>query len=87
MCTSIDASAHGPLGEGDAAAFVPRLAGQHTDYLVRQFYDAVDGRRPNMGGDHARLLATLERAEILGVADYLARLMPYPKQAGMKGDL
>ncbi len=80
-------SCHGPIGEGDDKRMIPRLAGQNSDYLIRQFYDAVDGRRPNMDGDHARRLAKLERDDILGVADYLSRLMPAPEKAGMKGDL
>jgi cytochrome c553 len=80
-------SCHGPIGEGDDARMIPRLAGQNSDYLLRQFYDAADGRRPNMGGAHARLLSKLERDELVGVADYLSRLMPAPEKAGVKGDL
>ncbi len=72
-------SCHGPVGEGDAARLMPRVGGQHYEYLLRQFYDAVEGRRPNMEGDHARLLARLERADIVGVADYLSRLSPKPR--------
>ncbi|MGH8286587.1 MAG: c-type cytochrome [Steroidobacteraceae bacterium] len=80
-------SCHGPIGEGDADDVVPRLAGQHSDYLIRQFYDAVEGRRPNMDGEHARRLAKLDRDEIVGIADYLSRLTPSPEKAGMTGDL
>jgi cytochrome c553 len=80
-------SCHGPIGEGDNARMIPRLAGQNSDYLLRQFYDAVDGRRPNMRGQHARRLEKLERDDLLGVADYLSRLMPAPEKSGMKGDL
>jgi len=67
---------HGPVGEGDAAHVVPRIGGQHYEYLVRQFYDAVDGRRPNMDRQHVSLLARLERDDVVGVADYLSRLAP-----------
>lgn len=73
------ASCHGATGAGNAASRVPRLAGQHFVYLERQLYDAVDGRRPNMGGEHARRLKRLDRADILGVADYLSRLLPEPR--------
>lgn len=66
---------HGATGEGDDAALVPRLAGQHAAYLVRQLYDAVDGRRPNMSGAHARRFEPLEREDIVGMADYLSRMM------------
>jgi Cytochrome c553 len=66
-------SCHGPAGEGNADKLVPRLAGQHYEYLVRQIYDAVDGRRPNLSRKHIRLLAKLERDDILDVAEFLSR--------------
>ncbi len=65
---------HGRAALGDAARAVPRLAGQHYEYLRRQIYDAVDGRRPNFSPSHIRLLAHLERDDIAGIADYLSRL-------------
>ena len=66
-------SCHGPLGEGDAARGVPRLAGQHYAYLYRQFFDVVEGRRPGMSTIHQRLMTALDREQIIGIADYLAR--------------
>lgn len=66
-------SCHGSAGEGDSKHAVPQIAGQHYEYLRRQVYDAVDGRRPNFSAAHVRLLARLERDDIAGVADYLAR--------------
>lgn len=67
------ASCHGREGEGDATKLVPHLAGQHYEYLLRQMYDAVDGRRPNFPDEHVRLLARLERDDIVGLADFLSR--------------
>jgi cytochrome c553 len=67
------AQCHGAAGEGNAKEVVPRLAGQHYAYLLRQMYDAVDGRRPNFSRSHVRLLARLERDDLVGVADFLAR--------------
>jgi cytochrome c553 len=67
------AKCHGPRGEGDDAGAIPRLAGQHYRYLLRQMYDAVDGRRPNFSREHVRLLGELERDDLVGVADFLAR--------------
>jgi cytochrome c553 len=64
---------HGPGGEGDQAELVPRVAGQHYEYLLRQIYDAVDGRRPNFSGSHVRLLKKLDRDDIVGLADALSR--------------
>jgi cytochrome c553 len=67
-------SCHGESAQGDAKRMVPRIAGQHYDYLMRQIYDATDGRRPNFSPTHIRLLATLDRRDIVGLADYLSRL-------------
>ncbi len=64
---------HGQRGEGDDLSMIPRLAGQHYEYLLRQMYDAVDGRRPNFSPDHIKLLARLQRDDLMGVADFLAR--------------
>jgi len=83
---------HGRAAQGDAARAVPRLAGQHYEYLRRQIYDAVDGRRPNFPPAHIRLLARLDRDDIAGIADYLSRLgarptasPPQPLRTGGKG--
>lgn len=67
------ASCHGRNGDGDAAQAVPRLAGQHYDYLLRQMHDAVDGRRPTLSREHVKLLAKLDYEELQGLADYLSR--------------
>jgi cytochrome c553 len=67
------AECHGPGGEGDDQKTTPRIAGQHYEYLLRQMYDAVDGRRPNFSAAHIRILARLERDDLVGVADFLAR--------------
>lgn len=75
------ASCHGSAGEGDAVALVPRLAGQHYAYLLRQFYDAVEGRRPNFPRDHVRLLEQFQRDELTGLADWLARATVAPAAA------
>jgi cytochrome c553 len=67
-------SCHGAMGQGDDLQRAPRLAGQHYEYLLRQMHDAVEGRRPNFPRDHIRLLEHFERADFVGVADYLTRL-------------
>jgi len=65
---------HGTSGQGDPDHGIPRLSGQHYEYLRRQMYDAVDGRRPGFPPSHVRLLAQLEHDDIAGVADYLSRI-------------
>jgi cytochrome c553 len=67
------AECHGNSGEGDGRALTPRVAGQHYAYLLRQLYDGVDGRRPNFSAGHIRILARLQRDDLVGVADFLAR--------------
>jgi len=69
-------SCHGPEGEGDATAFVPRVAGQHYGYVLREMHDAVEGRRPNFSIKHIRLLQKLDHDDFVGVADFLSRMGP-----------
>jgi cytochrome c553 len=67
-------SCHGADAEGDAKSGVPRLAGQHYAYLMRQMYDAVDGRRPALPRLHSQRIAPLDFEQVRAVSDYLARL-------------
>jgi len=69
-------SCHGASGQGDLERVIPRIGGQHYEYVRRQIYDAVDGRRPGFPAAHVRLLARLEHDDIAGVADYLSRIAP-----------
>jgi len=66
-------SCHGAEAQG-AESGVPRLAGQHYGYLMRQMYDAVDGRRPALSRLHGKRLAPLDFEQVRAVADYLARI-------------
>jgi cytochrome c553 len=68
------ASCHGPSGAGDARKVVPRLGGQHYGYLMRQMYDAVDGRRPTLQRVHPRRIEPLDFEQVRAVADYLSRI-------------
>jgi cytochrome c553 len=67
-------SCHGRAGAGDATAGVPRIAGQHYAYTLRQFHDAVEGRRPNFPAEHVRMLEDFERDDLVGLADAIARM-------------
>ena len=64
---------HGATGQGNADRGVSRLAGQHPEYLIRQFIDVVEIRRPRLSKTHAPLLRELQRTELEGIADYLSR--------------
>ena len=66
-------SCHGAQAEGTKAG-VPRLAGQHYAYLMRQMYDAVDGRRPALSQLHSKRLAPLDFEQVRAVSDFLARI-------------
>jgi cytochrome c553 len=72
--TSNCASCHGKEGEGDDVEAVPMLAGQHPAYLVRQMYDAVDGRRPTLTRLHSQRIKPLDFEQLHAVADYISQL-------------
>jgi cytochrome c553 len=68
------ARCHGEKGEGDAAAFYPKLEGQHYHYLVRQIIDFAGGRRDNAHADMIEASVGLSADEVSVVADYVSRL-------------
>jgi cytochrome c553 len=72
-------SCHGVSAEGNDRKIIPRLAGQHYGYLMRQMYDAVDGRRPSMVRSHPPRMAPLDFQEVRGLADHLSRIEPDAK--------
>lgn len=65
---------HGTGAEGSVVRVIPWMNGQQSAYLLRQFYDAVDSRRPSLKADHARLLEGLDRDQLQGLASYINRL-------------
>jgi len=67
-------SCHGVDGVGDGSNGVPRLGGQHYGYLLRQMYNAVDGRRPTLPQLHSTRIEPLDFNEVRAVSDYLSRL-------------
>jgi cytochrome c553 len=76
------AACHGGNGGGDALHHVPPLAGRAAAALVRQITALKDAAGPGgSGGNHARSLAALNAAQIEGIADYLASLVPPPSAA------
>jgi cbb3-type cytochrome c oxidase subunit III len=67
-------SCHGRDAEGNAERGVPRLAGQHYSYLVRQMHNAVDGRRPALPALHSQRIDPLDDEQVRAVSDFLARI-------------
>lgn len=68
------ASCHRSRGEGDDAEAVPMLAGQHPAYLLRQMYDAVDGRRPTLAQLHSKRIKPLDFEQLRAIANYLSAI-------------
>jgi cytochrome c553 len=67
---------HGRLAEGDLRRVLPRLAGQHYEYLLRQLNETAVSQRPGMDEMHVKRIGALSEAERAAVAKYLARLTP-----------
>lgn len=66
---------HGAEGLGRAA--IPRLAGQHEDYLIQQMQAFKSSQRNNDADSQMRVISRLlSEAEITALAAYLARLQP-----------
>jgi len=64
---------HGARGEGSDERFVPRVAGQQYEYLLRQLHDTIEARRPNMRAQHLRLIEACSMEELMGLAAYMSR--------------
>jgi cytochrome c553 len=88
------APCHGDSGAGDASSAVPRLAGQHFSYLVRQMHNVTadrGGQRPTFPREHTMLLQRFDDADLIDLADYLSRLgqagnaTPQPDVSGTGG--
>jgi cytochrome c553 len=69
---------HGPTGAGVEDILVPRVAGQHYEYLLRQLDDALSGRRPTLVESHAALVRSLSRDDLGSIAAYLASTADEP---------
>lgn len=66
---------HGPTGAGNSAAGYPQLAGQFTDYTMKQMRAFKDGSRSNDDSSMMRnALKTITDAELEAVAQYIASL-------------
>ncbi len=67
---------HGAKGEGDAGRFVPAVAAQHHEYLVREVIAIRDGTRGNSDPEMVQLVKGYGQADIEAVADHMSRLPP-----------
>lgn len=66
---------HGAAGEGNKSAKIPRLAGQHREYIIKQLQSFQEGKRIN---DSKTMMRTITQAlspeEIVAVANYISGL-------------
>jgi len=53
---------------------IPRVAGQHHDYVAKQLMDFKQRKRTNDAGNMTAVAATLSEADIENLAHYLAGL-------------
>ena len=65
---------HGQKGEGNAAAFFPRIQGQHYAYLLRQLQWIRDGRRKNANPAMLALIKDMDDKSLSAIADYTSRI-------------
>ena len=70
------ARCHGQTGEGDNAAYVPRIQAQHYQYLVRQFNSIRKGTRRNANPEMVTQVRDFNARQIQAVLDYVSRLEP-----------
>jgi len=68
------AACHGPTGAGIPVQF-PRLASQHSEYILAQLHNFWNGDRANDGGKMMRVIASkLTDQEMKAVAEYISGL-------------
>ena len=70
---------HGEIGEGDKEKYYPRLAGQHYNYMIRQFEWIRDGKRRNANPDMVEQINGFTDDDMKAVINYTSRI-PVPEQ-------
>ncbi|MCF8211546.1 MAG: c-type cytochrome [Rhodoferax sp.] len=72
-------SCHGPVGQGDAQAFYPRIAGQHFGYLLRASKMIRDGVRRNAHPQMVELIQNYSDDDLSLVSDLVSRMPSAPR--------
>ncbi len=65
---------HGRRGEGEPDNVIPRIAGQHSKYLLRVMIETREGTRRNAEPVMQKVLQPWSPADLEAVADYVSRL-------------
>ncbi len=76
---------HGSAGEGDRQKHIPEIAGQHFNYLFRQFENIRTGRRKNSDSEMVKQIQGFLPAQQAAVLDYTSRLRPPPEKLAEDG--
>ncbi|WP_323696612.1 MULTISPECIES: c-type cytochrome [Thiorhodovibrio] len=76
---------HGERGQGDAQDHIPAIAGQHFNYLIRQFDAIRSGARKNADSEMVKQIEGFTPQQESAVLDYVARLRPPAEKLGRDG--
>jgi cytochrome c553 len=76
---------HGKKGEGSSKDHVPAIAGQHFNYLMRQFDLIRTNRRKNADPKMGKQIDGFSPREEAAVLDYTSRLRPPPEKLAEDG--
>jgi cytochrome c553 len=76
---------HGAEGEGDEAEHIPAIAGQHFQYLMRQFDAIRDGTRKNADSKMTEEIQGMSPEQQMAVLDYTSRLRPDSSKLAVDG--
>lgn len=79
------ANCHGAQGEGDEAEHIPAIAGQHFQYLMRQFDAIRGGTRKNADSKMTKEIQGLSVAQQASMLDYTSRLRPAAEKFATDG--
>jgi cytochrome c553 len=76
---------HGQNGEGDSKEHMPAIAGQHYNYLVRQFDMIRTNRRKNADAKMVKQIEGFTPRQEAAVLDYTSRLRPPAEKMAQDG--
>lgn len=76
---------HGKNGEGDSKEHRPALAGQHFNYLMRQFETIRTNRRRNADSKMVKQIEGFSLRDQAAVLDYTSRLRPPAEKLAQEG--
>jgi cytochrome c553 len=77
---------HGDQGQGDEKEHMPAIAGQHYNYLMRQFDMIRMGRRKNSDPKMVKQIEGFSRRDQSAVLDYTSRLRPADEKLASSPD-